>query len=126
MENGTDELSPLSQSIIGCAFGIMNTLGVGFVEKIYENALSHDLRKRGLQVAQQYRISVVYDGTVMGDYTADLPIESRLLVELKAVRALDMVHEAQCMNYLAATGLPVCLLLNFGRPKVEIRRLTRW
>lgn len=125
MEHANDALSPLSQSIVGCAFGIMNALGVGFAEKIYENALAHDLRKAGFDVAQQHRISVVYDGAVMGDYTADLLVENRILVELKAIRALDTVHVAQCLNYLAATGLPVCLLLNFGRPRVEIRRLMR-
>ena len=122
MELPTDDLT---QRIIGCAFAIMNTLGVGFIEKIYENALAHDLRKSGLRVAQQHRVSVVYDNTLMGSYTADLLVEDRVLVELKAVKALDCMHEAQCMNYSAATGLPTCLLLNFGQPKVEIRRLAR-
>jgi GxxExxY protein len=122
VEMPTDDLT---QRIIGCAYGIINTLGVGFIEKVYENALAHDLWKFGLRVAQQHRVSVVYDNTVMGSYTADLLVEDRVLVELKAVKALDRVHVAQCMNYLAATGLPVCLLLNFGQSQVEVRRLAR-
>jgi GxxExxY protein len=122
VEMPTDDLT---QRIIGCAYGIINTLGVGFIEKVYENALAHDLWKFGLRVAQQHRVSVVYDNTVMGSYTADLLVEDRVLVELKAVKALDRVHVAQCMNYLAATSLPVCLLLNFGQSQVEVRRLAR-
>jgi GxxExxY protein len=76
-----------------------------------------------LQVLQQYAIRVLYDGVDVGDYIADLLVEGSVLVELKAVKAFDDVHLAQCLNYLKATGLKVCLLINFGKPKVEIKRI---
>ena len=85
-----------------------------FVEKIYENALAHELSKRGLAVAQQRGVLVKYDDVVVGEDTTDLLVEGSLLVELKAVRALDNVHYAQCLNYLKATGLRLCLLLNLA------------
>ena len=99
-----------------------NALGVGFLEKVYENALADELRKAGLVVEQQFGIVVYYDGAVVGQYAVDLLVEGSVMLELKAIRALDGVHDAQCINYLAATGLPLCLLLNFGKPRVEIRR----
>jgi len=114
---------PLSEQVIGCAFRVLNTLGCGFLEKVYENALVHECRKSGLGVQTQVRITVEYDGEVVGDYVADLLVEDRLLVELKAARALDSVHVAQAINYLKATKVPACLLLNFGNPRLEIRRL---
>jgi GxxExxY protein len=114
--------SDLSEVIIGRAFVVSNTLGVGFLEKVYENALAHELRKTGLSVRQQYNTTVWYDGVVVGAYTADLLVENLVLVELKATKALDPIHNAQCLNYLKATGLPLCLLLNFGKPRLEIKR----
>ncbi|MGA9016270.1 MAG: GxxExxY protein [Acetobacteraceae bacterium] len=116
-------LNALSERIIGCAFTVANGLGSGFLEKVYENALAHELRKAGLAVAQQHGVSVIYDDVIVGEYAADLLVEAAVVVELKAVRALDDVHQAQCMNYLRATGMQLCLLLNFGRPRVEIRRI---
>ena len=116
-------LNELTQRAIGCAMAVSNGLGAGFVEKVYENALAHELRKAGLAVAQQRGVTVLYDGVVVGDYAVDLLVEDRVIVELKAVQALDTVHHAQCMNYLRATGLPVCLLLNFGRPRLEVKRI---
>jgi GxxExxY protein len=113
----------LSDLIIGRAFAVSNTLGSGFLEKVYENALTHELRKAGLTVSQQYAVSVLYDGVVVGAYSADLLVEAAILVELKAVKALDAIHSAQCLNYLKATGLRLCLLLNFGNPRMEIKRL---
>jgi GxxExxY protein len=118
-----DMLNALSERIIGCAFAVANGLGSGFLEKVYENALAHELRKAGLTVAQQQGVSVVYDDVIVGEYAADLLVEAAIVVELKAVRALDDVHQAQCMNYLRATGMHLCLLLNFGRPRLEIRRI---
>lgn len=115
-------LNAITERIIGCAYRVHNALGTGFLEKVYENALTHELRKSGLAVAQQVSCGVVYDGVIVGEYLADLVVEGRVLVELKAIRAIDDAHTAQCINYLAATGLPVCLLLNFGR-KVEVKRL---
>jgi GxxExxY protein len=101
----------------------MNTLGPGFLEKVYENALAHELRKAGLGVAQQYEITVRYDDIVVGEYVADLLVEDAIIVELKAAKSLDNVHTAQCINYLEATGRRMCLLLNFGKPRVEIQRV---
>jgi GxxExxY protein len=118
-----DMLNALSERIIGCAFTVANGLGSGFLERVYENALAHELRKAGLTVAQQQGVSVIYDDVIVGEYAADLLVEAAVVVELKAVRALDDIHQAQCMNYLRATGLQLCLLLNFGRPRVAIRRI---
>jgi GxxExxY protein len=122
--DNTDGTVPdcLTQRIIGCAITVSNGLGAGFVEKAYENALAHELRKAGLAVAQQRGVIVAYDGVVVGAYAVDLLVEDRVIVELKAVRALDTVHQAQCIDYLRATGLPICLLLNFGRPRLEVKR----
>ena len=113
----------LSERIIGCAFRVMNTLGSGFLEKVYENALAHELRKAGIHVSQQHAIVVKYDDMIVGEYAADLLVEGTIVVELKAVKALDRVHTAQSINYLKATGLRVCLLLNFGKPRLEIQRI---
>ena len=115
---------PISERIIGCAFKIRGTLGHGFLEKVYENALAHELRKAGLSVQQQANIQVFYDGVNVGTYFADLLVEGRILVELKSVKAIDDAHMAQCLNYLNATRLQTCLLLNFGKTKVEVRRLS--
>ena len=117
------ELNPITEKIIGCAYTIGNALGCGFLEKVYENALAHELRKMGLVVMQQQKISVFFDNVEVGKYEADLIVEGCILVELKAVRDLNEVHKAQCMNYLKATGFRICLLINFGNPKVEIRRI---
>jgi GxxExxY protein len=116
-------LTAISEKVIGCAFVVLNTLGVGFLEKVYENALVHELRKAGLAVEQQHGVLVHYDGVIVGAYAADLLVENAVLVELKTVGALDGVHRAQCMNYLKATGLQLCLLLNFGNSRLEIKRL---
>ena len=118
-------LNQITERVIGCAYAVSNALGCGFLEKVYENALVHELRKGGLRVEQQQAIEVNYDGVVVGDYVADLLVEGSVLIELKAVRALEDLHLAQCLNYLKATGLTVCLLLNFAKPKLEIRRVVR-
>ncbi len=113
----------LTEVIIGCAYSVANTLGTGFLEKIYENALVHELRKQPLEVIQQAPITVRYDGVVVGQYAADLVVEDEVIVELKASKELGNAHVAQCLNYLKATGIGTCLLINFGKPKVEIKRL---
>jgi len=110
-------------TVIGCSYTVANTLGAGFLEKVYENALAHEFRKAGLHVHQQHPIDVHYDDVLVGCYVADLIVEQRVLIELKAIRALEDIHLAQCLNYLKATELPVCLLLNFGRPRVQIKRV---
>ena len=117
------ELNQLTEKIIGCAYTVSNELGCGFVERVYENALAYELRQSGLGVVQQHPIKVHYHGVVVGDYTADMVVEETVLVELKAASSLSNVHTAQCMNYLRATGIPICLLMNFGRPKVQIQRI---
>jgi len=114
---------PLTSRIIGCAYLVANGLGPGFLEKVYENALAHELRKAGLNVVQQHGIQVHYDGITVGDYVADLLVDGQILIELKACKDLDEIHLAQGLNYLKATGMEVCLLMNFGRAKIQIRRL---
>ena len=123
MHANSRRLNDLSRHVIGCAFTVLNTLGVGFLEKVYENALAHELRATGLAVVQQSSVKVYYDGAVVGEYYPDLLVDGALLVELKAVAALDNVHRMQCTNYLKATGLRLCLLLNFGKPRLEIKRV---
>ena len=113
----------LTERVIGAAFQVSNTLGAGFLEKVYENALRHELAKSGLRVSQQHAMPVVYDGVIVGEYFADLFVESRLILELKAVKAIDPIHVAQCINYLKASGQQIALLINFGNPRVEIKRL---
>ena len=116
-------LDPITERIIGSAFTVANTLGHGFVEKVYENSLAHEMRKKGLGAVQQRGIVVLYDTIIVGEYAADLLVEDRVIVELKAVGALSDVHIPQCRNYLRATNMPLCLLINFGRPRIEIRRI---
>ena len=115
----------LTEEIIGRAYVVANTLGHGFLEKVYENALLHELSKAGIQCRSQHGIQVLYDDTVVGEYVADILVEDKTLVEIKAVRQLDETHLAQCLNYLKATGLSVCLLINFGRPRIEVKRVMR-
>jgi GxxExxY protein len=110
----------VSERILGCAFRMMNTLGCGFLEKVCESALALELRKTGPEVSQQHAITVEYAD---GEYTADPVVGGVVVVELKAVPVLDRVHAAQCMNYLKATGLRLCLLLNFGKPRLEIQMI---
>jgi len=119
------KLDKLTRQIIGCIYRVANELGTGFLEKVYENALAHELRKSGLKVSQQHPIQVRYDSVVVGEFTADLLVEAAVLIELKVAKALDDVHAAQCLNYLQATGMHVCLLVNFGKPKTEIKRIVR-
>jgi GxxExxY protein len=120
-----DEAVPndLTERIIGCALTVSNALGAGFLEKVYENALAHELRKAGIAVVQQRRVTVTYDGLIVGDYAVDLLVQDAVIVELKATNAVADIHRAQCINYLRATGLHLCLLLNFGNPRLEIKRL---
>lgn len=117
-----DQLDALTADIIGCAFQVSNTLGCGFLEKVYENALAYELRKHGFDVIQQAPIKVHYEQVVVGEYFADLLVSNAVIVELKAVKEINAAFTAQCLNYLKATKLPICLLLNFGKPRVEIKR----
>ncbi len=116
-------LNQLSERIIGCAFTVANTLGSGFLEKVYENALTLELRNRGVAAEQQRGVVVLYNGEPIGQYSADILVEEAIIIEVKATRAVEPGHLAQCRNYLKATGLRLCLLINFGGPRVEVRRV---
>lgn len=115
----------LTYAVIGCAMKVHRTLGPGFLEVVYQNALAHELRKEGVAFALEWPVEVRYDGQVVGDFVADLYLEGRLIVELKAVRALAEVHEVQLVNYLTATGIEIGLLINFGAGSLEYRRKHR-
>ncbi len=111
----------ITAPIIGAFYHVYNTLGYGFLEKVYERAMVIELSKRGLHVETQYPIQVFYENHIVGEYFADLLVEDRVIVELKAVKALTTEHEAQLLNYLNATAYEVGLLLNFG-PKAQVKR----
>ncbi len=119
------EHDPLTEKVIGCAFAVSKALGNGFLEKVYENALAHELRKAGLTCEQQFPLPVKYDGIAVGQYFADILVNKELIIELKAVKALDEIHWAQCLHYLKASGLRKSLLMNFGQPKIEVKRISR-
>lgn len=111
----------LTEKIINAAFAVHNRLGSGFTEKIYENALAKELESKGIKTEQQKRLQVIYGGNPVGDFIADLLVEESVIVELKAVRALDKSFEDQLLHYLKTSGLEVGLLLNFGA-SVQIKR----
>lgn len=114
----------LTKMIIGCAYKVHNTLGSGFLEKVYENALRIELEKLGRRVKQQEPINVRYEGQVVGEYYADLWVDDSVVIELKAVQTFIKRHEVQLVNYLAATNIDNGLLLNFGS-SVEVKRKFR-
>jgi GxxExxY protein len=114
----------LTQTIIGCAYKVHNALGPGFLEKVYENSLRIELEKLGLEVKQQEPINVTYGGQVVGEYYADLWVDERVVIELKAAETVAKRHEVQLVNYLAATGIDSGLLLNFGS-SVQVKRKFR-
>ena len=111
----------LTEKVIKAFYTVYNVLGYGFLEKVYENALLLELAKANISVLGQAPIRVFYEGKVVGEYFADLMIEDKLVIEIKATSALIAEHEAQLLNYLKATKLEVGLLLNFG-PKPEVKR----
>lgn len=115
----------LTQKILEAAFAVHNTLGAGFLEKVYSNALLYELRASGTVCDQEIAYQVRYRDAVVGDYFADLIVDKRVLVELKACTSLDSVHDAQILNYLKASRIHVGLLLNFGKPRLEYRRFIR-
>ena len=127
MQMNTDNdrlvLDELTSAIIACVYNVSNILGNGFLEKIYQNALLVELSAAGLSARSQYPIIVHYKNTVVGEYFADILVNEHVILELKACNTLTPEHQAQCMNYLKATGLKVCLLINFGKSKVEIKRI---
>ena len=111
----------LTSKIIACAYKVHNTLGFGFLEAVYQNALLIELLKTGLRAEKEKKIQVYYDSQLVGDYMADIIVEEKVILELKSVKDLHPAHSAQLVNYLKATGIEVGLLLNFGE-SVEIKR----
>ncbi len=113
----------ITRDILGSAFAVQKEFGYGFLEKVYENSMVVDLQERGRQVAQQVPIDVHYKGVLVGRYIADLLVEGKVLVELKAEKVYNPRHEAQLLHYLKATGIKVGLLINFGEKKCEYKRM---
>lgn len=116
-------LNETSSAVIGSAHRVFAVLGGGFLEKVYENALCWEIRKAGLEVAQQWPFEVTYDGKVVGNYVADLCVQSCLILEIKCARHIDDAHRRQCLNYLRAANLPLGLVINFGSRRLEVARL---
>jgi GxxExxY protein len=115
----------ITRTVIGCAFEVINELGAGFLESVYEKAMLLALRQKGLSATPQYPARVMFRGECVGDFYADIFVEEKVIVELKAVKAIAPEHQAQIINYLNATGIEVGLLINFGNPRLEYKRFTR-
>jgi len=112
----------LTSKIIECAYNVHNTLGFGFLESVYQNAILIELEKNGLQATNEVPVKVFYDEKIVGDYVADVIVEDKVIIELKSVKELHPAHEAQLTNYLKATGIEVGLLINFGSERVDVKR----
>jgi GxxExxY protein len=113
---------PVTEMIIGSYYKVYNSLGFGFLEKVYENAMVMELVEQGFLIGQQQCITVYYKGAVVGDYVADIVVNDKIILEMKAAESLRDEHIAQLTNYLKATDMEVGLLFNFGR-KPEFRRV---
>ena len=117
----------LTERIIKVFYKVYNTFGYGFLEKVYENAILVELRREGINAVAQAPIKVLYEGHVVGEYFADMFVEDKVIVEIKAARALASEHEAQLLNYLKATDIEVGLLLDFGaQPEVKRKVLDNY
>ena len=117
------DINDITYAINGAVFEVNKVLGPGFLEKVYENALLIELRERGLKAENRVPIKVFYKNEVVGEYIADILVEEKVILELKAVDRLEKIHEAQILNYLKATGVQIGLLINFTHPKAEIKRM---
>src|SRR4051794_14617206 len=115
--------SDFTDVVIGAAFEVANVLGAGFLEKVYQRALLRELAMRQVKAEPNVCVPVSYKGECIGGYVPDLLVEGKLIVELKCVEHLANEHLAQCINYLKASGLPVALLINFQRPRLEWKRV---
>ena len=115
----------LSFAIIGAAMEVHRILGPGFLEAVYQAALEHELTLRGIPFEAQKRLAVTYKGRLVGDYVADIVVDSQIILELKAISALTKALEAQAHNYLAATGLRLAILLNFGAKSLQQERVVK-
>ncbi len=118
-----EEINSITEKIIGAAYTVSNTLGSGFLEKVYENALFIEISKSNMLAMKQQPLLVMYSGEVVGTYFADLMVENEVVVEIKAVKELNEIHQAQLMNYLVACNKRCGLLINFGKPRIEIKRI---
>ena len=116
-------LKPVTQQIIGAAFEVHNVLGYGFLERVYQRAMQVELQTRGVKVELEPKIQVQFKGVIVGDYAADLLVEDKIVVELKTDPAYQSVHEAQLLNELRGTGIKLGYLVNFGRERVEYKRM---
>src|SRR5438445_12286130 len=123
MNADNTSLDSLSERVLGAVFEVSNTLGAGFLEKVYERALLRELGLRGIRATAQASFVISYKGQDIGEYYSDILVEDLLVVELKCVERLANEHMAQCLNYLRASGRTVCLLVNFQKPKVEWKRI---
>lgn len=115
----------ISQQVIGCAYMVSNALGAGFLESVYENALAIEFSRQGIDFARQLPLRVSYRDESVGDFYADFVVEQKLIIELKALNRITAEHEAQLLNYLKATELNVGLILNFGTPRLGVKRIVR-
>ncbi|MBU4222178.1 MAG: GxxExxY protein [Euryarchaeota archaeon] len=111
----------ITEQIIGAAYKVHNTLGSGFLEKVYQNSLAIELHSLGLLFDMEKPIKVHYNGEVVGDYIADIIVDNKIILEIKAIKELSTIHEVQLVNYLKATGIEVGLLINFGT-SVQVKR----
>ena len=118
-----EEIEKLANLVIGCAITVAKELRPGYLERVYENALFHELRKNGLAVEKQVYMDVFYDGVMVGQFVADMVVSGELMLELKAVSDITSAHIAQALNYLTTTDNRLCLILNFGTPKLGIKRV---
>ena len=119
------EKEELTEKIIGCAYTVFNKMGSGFLESVYEKCLLIELKKAGLKAENQLPIIVRYDDEIVGEFVADIFVENNILIELKAIKELNKIHETQLVNYLTATGINLGLLINFSSERVQIKRKVR-
>jgi GxxExxY protein len=115
----------LSYAIVGAAMEVHRRLGCGFLEAVYQKALAHELTLQGIRFEEQKALSVYYKGQLVGEYRPDFVIDDQIILELKSISALNSAHEAQALNYLAATGLRLAILINFGATALQTRRVVR-
>ena len=116
-------LQPITEQLIGAAFEVHNVLGYGFLERVYQRAIQVELQLRGVKVELEPKIQVEFKGVIVGDYAADLLVADKILVELKTDAEYQPLHEAQLVNELHGTGIRVGYLVNFGRERVEYKRM---
>jgi len=115
----------LSFAIIGAAMEVHNQLGPAFLEAVYQKALAYELALRGIPFEEQKILPVYYKGQLVGEYKADFVVDGKIIIEIKSVTSLAKAHEAQALHYLAATGLQLAIILNFGAPSLQYKRIVK-